>query len=145
MQENIIIFTDGSCLGNPGKWWYCGILLFHGKKKIVSGWSKLTTNNKMEMTAIIESLKKIKNDKYPIEINTDSMYIKDWITQYIHKWVRNWRKKSDKEPVKNKELWQELYDLTKKFEIKRNWVKWHSDNQLNNEADEIAREVASIQ
>ena len=139
----IKIYTDGSCLGNPGRGGWAAIILNEGKKIEIKGSKKDTTNNQMELLAPIEALKKIpKGSK--VQIFTDSKYVKSGITEWIHNWKKNGWKTASKQPVKNIELWIELDNLTNKFEIKWSWVKGHSSDTLNNEVDLIAREAASI-
>ena len=139
----IKIYTDGSCLENPGNGGWAAIIIDDGKKTQIKGSKKNTTNNQMELLAPIEALKKIpKGSK--IEIFTDSKYVKSGITEWIHNWKKNGWKTADKQPVKNKELWEELDLLANKFEISWNWVKAHSTDELNNEVDLIAREAANL-
>ena len=139
----IKIYTDGSCLENPGNGGWAAIIIDSGKKTQIKGSKKNTTNNQMELLAPIEALKKIpKGSK--IEIFTDSKYVKSGITEWIHNWKKNGWKTADKQKVKNKELWTELDFLANKFEISWNWVKAHSTDQLNNEVDLIAREAANL-
>ena len=138
----IKIYTDGSCLENPGNGGWAAIIIDDGKKTQIKGSKKNTTNNQMELVAPIEALKKIpKGSK--VQIFTDSKYVKSGITEWIHNWKKNGWKTSDKKPVKNKELWEELDLLANEFEIIWNWVKAHSTDKLNNEVDLIAREAAS--
>ena len=139
----IKIYTDGSCLENPGNGGWAAIIIDSGKKTQIKGSKKNTTNNQMELLAPIEALKKIpKGSK--IEIFTDSKYVKSGITEWIHNWKKNGWKTADKQPVKNKELWEELDLLANQFEISWNWVKAHSTDELNNEVDLIAREAANL-
>jgi len=139
----IKIYTDGSCLENPGNGGWAAIIIDDEKKTQIKGSKKNTTNNQMELLAPIEALKKIpKGSK--IEIFTDSKYVKSGITEWIHNWKKNGWKTADKQPVKNKELWEELDLLNNQFEISWNWVKAHSTDQLNNEVDLIAREAANL-
>jgi len=139
----IKIYTDGSCLSNPGKGGWAGIILINNKKIEISGAKKDTTNNQMELLAPIESLKKIpKGSK--VEIFTDSKYVKLGITEWINKWKKNNWKTSNKKTVKNIDLWKKLDDLCAKFEIKWTWVKSHSDNQFNNEVDLLAKKAAML-
>jgi len=139
----IKIYTDGSCLENPGNGGWAAIIIDDGKKTQIKGNKKNTTNNQMELLAPIEALKKIpKGSK--IEIFTDSKYVKSGITEWIHNWKKNGWKTADKQPVKNKELWEELDLLANEFEISWNWVKAHSADKLNNEVDLIAREAANL-
>ena len=138
----IKIYTDGSCLENPGNGGWAAIIIDDGKKTQIKGSKKNTTNNQMELLAPIEALKKIPKG-IKIEIFTDSKYVKSGITEWIHNWKKNGWKTSDKQPVKNKELWEELDLLNNQFEISWNWVKAHSTDKLNNEVDLMAREAAS--
>jgi len=142
MTEKIIIYTDGSCIWNPWKWWWCALLKFKNKEKIISWSCDLTTNNQMELTALIKALEQIKTQKYPIEIWTDSKYVLDWITKWIKKWKENWWKTANKNLVKNKELWEKLDELINKYDVKIHWVKAHANDDLNNLVDKIAREKA---
>ena len=139
----IKIYTDGSCLKNPGNGGWAAIIIDDGKKTQIKGSKKNTTNNQMELLAPIQALKKVpKGSK--IEIFTDSKYVKLGITEWIHSWKKNGWKTANKQPVKNKELWAELDLLTNEFEIKWSWVKAHSTDKLNNEVDLIAREAANL-
>ena len=139
----IKIYTDGSCIGNPGNGGWAAIIIKDGKKTQIKGFKKNTTNNQMELLAPIQVLKKIpKGSK--VQIFTDSKYVKSGITDWIHNWKKNGWKTANKEPVKNKELWEELDLLTNEFEISWNWVKAHSTDKLNNEVDLIAREAANL-
>ena len=139
----IKIYTDGSCLENPGNGGWAAIIIDDEKKTQIKGSKKNTTNNQMEFLAPIEALKKIpKCNK--VEIFTDSKYVKSGITEWIHNWKKNGWKTADKQSVKNKELWEELDLLANEFEISWNWVKAHSTDELNNEVDLIAREAANL-
>ena len=138
----IKIYTDGSCLENPGNGGWATIIINDGKKTEIKGSKKNTTNNQMELLAPIEALKKIPKGSN-IEIFTDSKYVKSGITDWIHNWKKNGWKTADKQPVKNKELWTDLDLLTNEFEISWNWVKAHSTDKLNNEVDLIARKAAN--
>ena len=138
----IKIYTDGSCLENPGNGGWAAIIIDDGKKTQIKGSKKNTTNNQMELLAPIEALKKIpKGNK--VEIFTDSKYVKSGITEWIHNWKKNGWKTTDKQPVKNKELWEELDLLNSEFEISWNWVKAHSTDKLNNDVDFLARNAAN--
>ncbi len=139
----IKIYTDGSCLENPGNGGWAAIIIDDEKKTQIKGSKKNTTNNQMELLAPIEALKKIPKDS-KVQIFTDSKYVKSGITEWIHNWKKNGWKTADKQPVKNKELWEELDLLANKFEISWNWVKAHSTDELNNEVDLIAREAANL-
>ena len=139
----IIIYTDGSCLKNPGDGGWAAIINKDNEIKKISGSEKNTTNNRMELLAPINALKEM----YPneqIEIYTDSQYVKMGITEWINSWVTNNWKTSKKEDVKNKDLWVELYNLNKSLDVKWNWVKAHAGNSMNEEVDSLAKEAASL-
>ena len=137
----IKIYTDGSCIGNPGNGGWAAILLINEKKIKIKGYKKNTTNNQMELTAPIKALKKIPIGE-KIEIYTDSKYVKIGITEWVTKWKKNNWKTSSKKKVKNIDLWKELDNLNEKYQIKWCWVKGHSGNILNDEVDQLAREAA---
>ena len=138
----IKIYTDGSCIGNPGNGGWAAVIIIDEKKTIIKGSKKDTTNNQMELTAPIKALSKIpKGSK--VEVFTDSKYVKSGITEWIHNWKKNDWKTANKQPVKNKKLWTELDHLTNEFEIKWIWVKAHSTDKLNNEVDLIAKKAAN--
>jgi len=139
----IKIYTDGSCLNNPGNGGWAAIININNKVKKISGSVKDTTNNKMELMAPIKALQTIE-EKQPIEIYTDSQYLRLGITDWVHKWIKNNWLTSKKEPVKNKELWIQLYDLNKSHEIKWIWVKAHAGNILNEEVDLLAKQAAEL-
>ena len=139
----IKVYTDGSCLENPGNGGWAAIIIDDGKKTQIKGSKKNTTNNQMELMAPIEALKKIPKGS-EVQIFTDSKYVKSGITEWIHNWKKNGWKTANKQKVKNKELWEELDLLTNQFEISWNWVKAHSADELNNEVDLIAREAANL-
>ena len=139
----IKIYTDGSCIGNPGKGGWAAIILSDGKKTEIKGSEKDTTNNQMELLAPIQALKKIpKGSK--VEIFTDSKYVKSGITEWIHNWKKNGWKTANKKEVSNKELWTELDLLNSEFEVTWNWVKAHSTDKLNLEVDLLARNAANL-
>ena len=139
----IKIYTDGSCLENPGNGGWAAIIIDDEKKTQIKGSKKNTTNNQMELLAPIKALKKIpKGSK--VQIFTDSKYVKSGITEWIHNWKKNGWKTVNKQEVKNKELWIELDLLTNELEISWSWVKAHSTDKLNNEVDLIAREAANL-
>ena len=139
----IKIYTDGSCIGNPGNGGWAAIIM-NGENKIqIKGSKKNTTNNQMELLAPIQALKKIpKGSK--VQIFTDSKYVKSGITEWIYNWKKNGWITANKQQVKNKDLWTELDLLTNEFEINWNWVKAHSTDKLNNEVDLIAREATNL-
>ena len=139
----IKIYTDGSCLSNPGNGGWAAIININGEIKKISGNEKNTTNNRMELMAPINALKNI-NSKDPIEIFTDSKYVKNGITEWINTWVLNNWKTSKKENVKNKDLWLELHKLNQSLNVKWNWVKAHAGDPLNEEVDMLAKKAASL-
>jgi len=139
-QDKIIIYTDGACSGNPGFGGWGAILMFNEHVKKISGGSKETTNNQMEIKAVIEALKIIKKP-HKIIINTDSKYVMDGITKWIKSWKKNGWRTADGKAVKNIELWQELDHEVAKHNIEWCWVKGHSGNEYNNIADELARKA----
>ena len=139
----IKIYTDGSCIGNPGNGGWAAIIIEDGKKTQIKGNKKKTTNNQMELLATIKALNKVTRGS-KVQIFTDSKYVKLGITEWIHNWKKNGWKTANKQQVKNKELWIKLDLLNNKFEINWNWVKAHSTDKLNNEVDLIAREAANL-
>ena len=139
----IKIYTDGSCIRNPGKGGWAAIILIDGKKTKIKGSKKGTTNNQMELLAPIKALKAIPRGN-KVQIFTDSKYVKSGITEWIHNWKKNGWKTANKKDVSNKELWTELDLLNNEFEINWNWVKAHATDELNNEVDLLAREAADL-
>ena len=138
-MEKVIIYTDGAGSGNPGPGGWGAILMYKDSKKEISGGKKDTTNNVMELTAALEALKLL---KFPceVELYSDSAYLVNGFNQgWIYGWKKNNWKNSSKEPVKNKEIWEEIYNLTQKHKVTFIKVKGHSDNQYNNRCDEMAR------
>ena len=137
MMNKVEIFTDGACKGNPGLGGWGAILRYGTTEKEIYGASKNTTNNIMELTAVIESLKNLKK-RCELIITTDSKYVKNGITEWIHNWKKNgWRTAAKKE-VKNKELWIELDSLIQIHSITWDWVKGHSGHPENERADLLA-------
>ena len=137
----IKIYTDGSCLSNPGNGGWAAIINDNNNVTKISGSEKNTTNNKMELMAPIRALQKISSNEQ-VEIYTDSKYVKLGITEWVHKWIKNSWLTSKKEPVKNKDLWIQLYDLTSSLKISWIWVKAHAGNTLNEEVDLLAKKAA---
>ena len=138
-MDKVVIYTDGACSGNPGPGGWGAILMFQGVKKEISGGKENTTNNVMELTAALEGLKML---KFPCEVDlySDSAYLVNGFSQgWIYNWQKNDWKTADKKPVKNKEIWQEIYNLTKIHKVKFIKVKGHADNEFNNRCDELAR------
>ena len=139
----IKIYTDGSCLRNPGDGGWAAIIIIDGETKEISGSERDTTNNRMELLAPINALKEIKQNEQ-IEIYTDSQYVKLGITEWINTWVKNSWQTSKNEDVKNKDLWLELYNLNQSLNIEWNWVKAHAGNPLNEEVDLLAKKAAQL-
>jgi len=140
MNNILKIYTDGACRGNPGLGGWGAILKYDDNMKEINGFSKQTTNNIMELTAVIEALKEL-NRSCEIIITTDSNYVKNGITQWIHNWKKNGWKTSNKKPVKNKELWVELDQLVQQHKIEWKWIKGHSGHIENERADELANQA----
>ena len=136
-MNKVEIFTDGACKGNPGPGGWGAILRYKNKEKEIKGFSKETTNNIMELKAVIEALKNLKKP-CEIIITTDSKYVKNGITDWIHNWKKNGWKTAAKKEVKNKELWIELDSLIKIHAISWDWVKGHSGHPENERADLLA-------
>ena len=138
-MQDVTIYTDGACSGNPGPGGWGAILMYNDYKKEICGGSKSTTNNIMEVSAVIEALKILKNP-CNVTVYSDSAYVVNCFNQgWIYNWIKKGWKTAGNEPVKNKELWQELYNLTKIHNVKFVKVKGHSDNEYNNRCDELAR------
>lgn len=136
---NVTIYTDGACSGNPGPGGWAAVLLYGDNRKEISGGSKNTTNNIMEITAVIEALKCLKF-KCEAKVHSDSAYVVNCFNNgWIQKWKKNNWQTASKEPVKNKELWEELYNLVQKHKVEFIKVKGHSNVELNNRCDELAR------
>lgn len=140
-QKHVEIFTDGSCLGNPGPGGYGVVLKYKGKSKELSQGYKLTTNNRMEMLATIVGLQSLK-EPCNVTLTTDSQYVRQGITQWIHKWQKNNWKTASKQAVKNVDLWQKLNEQQQRHTIEWNWVKGHSGHPENERCDELARQAA---
>jgi len=131
------IFTDGACKGNPGPGGWGAVLRSNGKERELSGGEALSTNNRMELMAAIEALNALKRPCH-VQLYTDSNYVRDGITKWIHGWRRNGWKTADKKPVKNAELWQALVEATEPHRIDWHWVKGHSGHPENERADALA-------
>ena len=138
-MDKVIIYTDGACSGNPGPGGWGSILMMGENRKEISGGKKDTTNNVMELTAVIEALKLLKRP-CKVDLYSDSAYVVNaFLQNWIWGWIKNSWKNSNKEEVKNKELWQELLSLTKIHDVTFHKVKGHADNEYNNRCDELAR------
>tara|TARA_B100000579_G_scaffold338294_1_gene289461 strand:- start:1382 stop:1855 length:474 start_codon:yes stop_codon:yes gene_type:complete len=137
MENNIKIYTDGSCSGNPGPGGWAAVIIFNNDEFIITGYESNTTNNRMEIVAAIQGLKEIKFS-YKINLYTDSNYLKNGITTWIKSWKKNNWINSNKKPVANQDLWKELDNINKNLKINWEWVKAHENNFYNNLADKHA-------
>ena len=146
----IKIYTDGACVGNPGPGGWAAIILMENEKKELFGGEKLTTNNRMELTAAIKALEYCDAQEgkqlslKQIRIYTDSTYVKEGITVWINNWEKNNWKTADKKNVKNVDLWKSLKELIKSNQIEWNWIKGHSDDPLNDLVDKLAKKATPI-
>lgn len=143
MSDGIHVWTDGGCLGNPGPGGWAFIAVLPGGTVERTGFSRQTTNNRMELTAVREALTEVaaRSPGAPITVSTDSQYVQKGITDWIHAWVRNGWKTSGKKPVKNSDLWHELWDLSKDRPIRWVWVMGHAGNELNERCDQLVQET----
>lgn len=139
-MKKISIYTDGACSGNPGKGGWGAVLIYNSTEKEISGYSENTTNNRMELQAVIEALSALKSS-CEVDLYTDSKYVQEGITKWIFNWQKNGWKNSQKDEVKNSDLWQILLEVQKPHKISWHWVKGHADNIYNNRADKLARDA----
>jgi len=139
MKKKITIYTDGACSGNPGKGGWAAVIIEDKNEKTISGSEPLTTNNRMELSAVINALKEVGSAE--LDIYTDSKYVKNGIESWIKNWKTNGWMTAAKQPVKNKDLWLELDILVSKKEIEWKWIKGHSNDHYNNIVDEAARKA----
>jgi ribonuclease HI len=144
MTARVAIYTDGACKGNPGPGGWGALLQYRGRERELYGGEAATTNNRMELTAVIRALEALKG-RAAVAIYTDSQYVKNGIETWIHAWKRNGWKTSERKPVKNTDLWLELDRLRSKHDIVWHWVKAHADTEGNHRADALAnRGVESV-
>ena len=143
-MKKVQLITDGACLGNPGPGGWAVILRHSARTREIFGCAPLTTNNRMELTAAIQGLRAVK-EPCEVEVVTDSEYVKNGITQWIHAWKRNGWKRSDKKPVLNVDLWQELDEEVRRHKTTWTWTKGHASHPGNNRADELANSAAREQ
>lgn len=136
--KQVVIFTDGACSGNPGPGGWGAVMIYGEHRKELEGGEAHTTNNRMELLGAIRALEALKRHTV-VELHTDSSYLKNGITQWIHGWKRNGWKTADKKPVKNAELWQQLDELRSRHTVDWHWVKGHAGHPENERADELAR------
>ena len=137
-DPEVAVFTDGACLGNPGPGGWAALLRYKNVEKYISGGETPTTNNRMELLAAIEGLKSLTRP-CRVALYTDSIYVRDGITRWVHGWLKNGWRTADRKPVKNAELWQELIDAAKPHRVEWHWVKGHSGHPENDRADALAR------
>lgn len=137
MSVKVVIYTDGACRGNPGPGGWGVVLRYQGNLKTLNGFDPETTNNRMELTAVIEGLRALTRS-CDIELHTDSKYVMQGVNEWLSNWKRNGWKTAAKKPVKNIDLWQQLDDEVSRHEIDWNWVKGHSGIEDNEFADQLA-------
>jgi len=137
MTAPVVIYTDGACKGNPGPGGWGALLQYRARELELFGGESLTTNNRMELTAVIRALESLKR-RTVVEVYTDSQYVKNGIEAWIGKWKTNGWKTSDRKPVKNEDLWRELDRLAREHDIVWHWVKGHADTEGNCRADALA-------
>lgn len=140
MKEKVEIYVDGACRGNPGPGGWGVLLRYRGSEKTLSGAERETTNNRMELMAAIQGLKALTRP-CQVAVYTDSQYVRNGITKWIHQWQRQDWKGSDKKPIKNKELWQALLAEEARHQVEWHWVKGHSNHPENDRADALARDA----
>jgi ribonuclease HI len=138
-KKPVVIYTDGACSGNPGPGGWGAILLYGGHRKELKGGEAETTNNRMELMAAIQALGALKKPSR-VELHTDSEYLKNGITGWIHGWKKNGWRTADKKPVRNAELWQQLDEASRSHQIDWRWVRGHAGEPENERADELARD-----
>jgi ribonuclease HI len=138
--NEIVIYTDGACLGNPGPGGWGAVLLWKKHKKEISGYETHTTNNRMELQAVIEALKSLKRKNLPVRIVTDSKYVQHAFTKnWLDGWIRRGWITAEKTPVKNRDQWEQLLELTAPLQVQWDWTKGHANDKYNNRCDELAR------
>ena len=135
----IEIFTDGACLGNPGRGGWAALLRHEGREKRLSGGEAATTNNRMELTAAIKALEAVKGENSPITLYCDSKYLLDGLNKYIGLWRSNGWRTAAKGSVKNRDLWERLGELRRRHRLRLVWIKGHADHAENEEMDKLAR------
>ncbi len=137
-EKTVEIFTDGACSGNPGPGGWAALLRYQDHEKTISGSSPRTTNNQMELTAVVEALKALKEPSRVV-LYTDSLYLQKGMSEWIHKWKKNGWKTSDKRPVKNRELWEALDRLAQRHRVEWRWIEGHAGHRENEICDALAR------
>jgi ribonuclease HI len=139
VTPQVVIYTDGACSGNPGPGGWGAILIFGDKRKELKGGEAGTTNNRMELMAAIQALETL-NRPCKVELHTDSQYVQKGIHEWIHGWKRRGWRTADNKPVKNEDLWRRLDEARLRHEVAWRWVKGHNGHELNERADELARQ-----
>ena len=139
MNDRVVVFTDGACSGNPGPGGWGALLSAGGRERELSGGEALTTNNRMELSAAIAALEALTRP-CRVELHTDSRYLRDGVTSWIHGWKRNGWRTADKKPVKNEDLWRRLDAAAARHEVAWRWVRGHAGHAMNERADALARE-----
>lgn len=140
IQKKVIIYTDGACSGNPGPGGWGAILIYNDKRKEISGFEQDTTNNRMELLAAISALESLKSP-CSVALYSDSEYLRQGITRWIHGWKKNGWKNASKKPVKNVDLWQRLETAAERHKVEWHWVKGHSGHPENDRADQLATDA----
>lgn len=141
-KKTVAIYTDGSCLGNPGPGGYGAVLIYKQHRKELSDGFSCTTNNRMELMAPIAALNSL-SETCLVDLTTDSQYVKNGINQWIHNWRKNGWRTADKKPVKNADLWKQLDEAVSRHDVQWHWVKGHSGHPENERCDTLARDAAS--
>ncbi|MBN9060940.1 MAG: ribonuclease HI [Rhizobiales bacterium 65-9] len=139
-DSTVVIYTDGACSGNPGPGGWGAILRYGGHEKELRGGETPTTNNRMELMAAIAALESLKRP-VEVELHTDSQYLRNGITQWIHGWKKNGWRTADRKPVKNEELWKRLDAAVARHKVAWKWIKGHAGHEFNERADELARQA----
>jgi len=140
--KHVTIYTDGSCLGNPGPGGYGAVIEYQDRQKELAQGYQLTTNNRMEMLAAVAALDALKQP-CSVDLTTDSQYLRQGIQQWIHNWKKNGWRTAAKKPVKNVDLWQQLDRQCQRHEVRWHWIKGHSGHPQNERCDELARTAAT--
>ena len=142
-MKSVKLITDGSCIGNPGRGGWAAILRYGDHMKELSGSEDRTTNNRMEMTAVLEGLKALR-EPCAVTVELDSEYVRNGVTSWIHRWSRRGWKTASGDPVKNRDLWEQLHSAISEHKVQWVWVKGHADHDDNNRCDRLAREAAGL-
>jgi len=142
LSQRVLIWTDGACSGNPGPGGWGAVLRYGSHEKELKGGEPLTTNNRMELTAAIEALESLTRP-CPVTLHTDSQYLRSGVTGWLDRWKRNGWRTADRKPVRNEDLWRRLDAAAARHEVRWLWVRGHAGDELNERADELAREGMS--